>query len=175
LLLLAKQFKCQISLGNMEEKEVGCNISASPFHLQNSVLFFTSNPLPCPHQRRQCPSDMNCEAERRSTSGHGSKVLPPVGLSIWRNWSLDNYLPTMAVTSMTAPAAADELEDLVQLAMELAVSVMIWIHEKLTLESTCAALGILRSRGSKFSHGHNSSVLPVRLCQTHRERGGGFD
>jgi non-ribosomal peptide synthetase component E (peptide arylation enzyme) len=74
----------------------------------------------------------------------------------------------MVATSMTAPAAADELEDLAQLAMELAVSIMIWIHEKLTQESTCAALGILRAGGSKFSHGHNSSVLPVCLCQRER-------
>jgi len=59
-LLLAKQFECEIRFGALEEKE-SHNISASSFQ---DWGFCASYPSPCPHQRKQSPTDTTSEGLR---------------------------------------------------------------------------------------------------------------
>ena len=82
-LLLAKQFKCGIRLGALEEKEAR-NISTSSFHLQDRG-FCASYPSPCHHQRRQCPTDTSSgglRPESNETSEYASTLLPLVGFRV---------------------------------------------------------------------------------------------
>jgi len=156
-LLLAKQFECEIRLGALEEKEAH-NISASSFHLQDWG-FCASYQSPCPHQRKQFPTDTTSEGPRANHMsmrlGYYLLLASAFGASTVES-TIDGMPPSGVRTQ-------EPLSYRIVGRAGLGACCFGYVKDtegtKLTKESMCAIHGILWSRELKLSQCHNRTVV----------------